>query len=132
MDLTLFQTDADRSVDGVWCPVDDDTKIKVARLGNKRYQRVLQREMTPYKRLIDKGTVSDDVADKILVTAMAEAILLDWEGMTKHGEPFPYSKQNAVDLLLDPNLKDFRDFVTELSQDIELFRQEEIQEAVEK
>lgn len=128
MDLNLFKTDESKSNEGVWCPVDPTTQIKIARYGNRLFQRALQREMKPYKQMIDKGALDDDTADLLLVTAMAEGILVDWRGMTHGGEPLPYTRAAAIELLLDKKFRDFRELVVNLAQDMQLFREEEIEE----
>jgi len=129
MDLNVFETDANKSNDGVWCPVDTETEVKIARYGNKNFQRSLQREMAPYKRIINTGAMKDDVADKIMCTALAEGILVDWRGMKYGGEDLPYSIEAAVEILMNPKLRDFRQLVVELSQEMELFREEEVAES---
>lgn len=129
MDLNVFKTDTVKTDEGVWCPIDSETDIKIARYGNKVFQRAFQREMKPYKQLIDRGALDDDTADKILVNAIAEGILLDWRGMKKNGEDLPYSRSAAIDILLDKSLRDFRALVVELAQDMQLFRETEIEDA---
>ena len=128
MDLSLFETDANKSKDGVWCPIDAVTNLRIARYGNAKFKRYLEREMKPYKRLIDKGALKEETADKILAGAIASTILVDWENMEYNGEPLAYSHEAAVKILLDPKLRDFRDVVVELSQDMQLFKEEEVEE----
>lgn len=132
MDLNTFKTNAEKSDEGVWCPVDASTDIKIARYGNRTFQRALKRVMKPHKVMIDRGTLDDDTADALLVEAMAEGILIDWRGMTQAGEPLEYTKSAAIKVLLDKNLRDFRELVVSLSQDMQLFRDEEIEEAEKK
>jgi len=129
MDLNLFKTDEKKSDEGVWCPVDAVTEIKIARYGNRVFQRALKNAMKPYKQLIDRGAIDDDTADRVLVTAIADGILLDWRGMTRNGKELPYSREEAVKILLDKSLRDFRALVVELSQDMQMFRDAEIEEA---
>lgn len=128
MDLELFRTDEKKSDEGVWCPVDAKTEVKIARYGNRTFQRALKREMKPYKRLIDRDALDDDTADKVLVAAIAEGILVDWRGMTKAGVELPYSRAAAEEILMDKTLRDFRGLVIELSQDMQMFRDEEIED----
>jgi hypothetical protein len=128
VDLNLFETDAAKSKDGVWCPIDNVTDIRIARYGNPKFRSYLEREMKPYKRLIDKGALKEETADKILAGAIASTILVDWRNMELNGAPLPYSQESALKILLDPKLRDFRDIVVELSQDMQLFKEQEVQE----
>jgi hypothetical protein len=128
MDLNIFKTDEQKSDEGVWCPVDVKTDIKIGRYGNRTFQRALKREMQPYKRLIDRDALDDETADKVLVNAIAEGLLLDWRGMTRDGEPLPYSREAAIEILSNKQFRDFRQLVVELAQDMQLFREEEVEQ----
>lgn len=126
-----FAVDKSKELDGVWVQLDADTRILVARLGNERYRKVLREGMAPYRKAIKADTLSEDVQDKIMVDALVEGVLLDWEGMAENGKTLPYSKDTARRLLSDPALKDFRDFVVEVSNEQSLFKEQLDVEAVE-
>lgn len=129
MDLNIFETNETKSDDGVWVPVDLKTSVKIARYGNRKFNRALQRGMKPYKQLIDKEALDDETSDKVFVTAIVEGILVDWRGMVYNGEPLPYSKEAAIKILMNKKLRDFREFVIVTSQDMQLYRDEEVAEA---
>ena len=132
MDLSNLKTDTALTEDGAWIDIDTTTRIKVARYGNKKFKERLRRLMKPYSRMIDQGTMPDDKADELLVDAMANSILLDWEGLELNGEKVQYSIDQAKAFLSDPELQDFRELVVSLSNDLEAFRQKEIETTVEK
>jgi hypothetical protein len=56
--------------------------------------------------------ISPAESDRIITECLCEA-LLGWEGLreTDDGEPIPYSKEKARELLTDPDLVPFRDAV---------------------
>ena len=60
---------------------------------------------------------------QIMREVVAETVLLDWEGFTAGGKPYPYSVENAKHLFAQPHLHDFYDMVRGLSEDLELFKQ---------
>lgn len=132
MDLNTFKTNVVKSDEGVWCPVDATTDIKIARYGNRTFQRALKRVMKPHKVMIDRGTLDDDTADRLLVEALAEGILIDWKGMTQAGKPLEYTHAEAVKVLMNKELRDFRELVVSLSQDMQMFRDEDIDDAEKK
>lgn len=132
MDLNSFATNVELSEEGVWCPVDAVTEIRVARYGNRKFQRLLQKLSAPYKVQMERQMMKDEVAESVFIEALATAILVDWRGMTQNGEPLDYTVGNAIAVLSNPKLKDFRDLVVSLSQDAEMFRDEEVAEAKEK
>lgn len=129
MDLGKLRTDLNRESDGVWVEIGDGARIKVARIGNPRHAAMLRRLSAPYRRQINNSTLPDDVAFRISGEAMADAILLDWEGLELDGAPLLYSRQAAKDLLCNQQLKDFRSQVQAAAEDEEAFRQVVIEEA---
>ncbi|NUB24710.1 hypothetical protein [Azospirillum brasilense] len=124
MDISKLKTDSSLEEDGVWVPL-GDARIKVARMGNKRYQAAFNRRMTPHKNAARAGIVSDDVVEGILIEVIAETVLRDWEGIDDEGVPVPYSRENAVRILTD--IKAFRDIVVSIADRMETFRRETIE-----
>lgn len=129
MDIGKFKTDLNRELDGVWVDIGKEARLKIARIGNPAYKETFRRLAKPYQRQIRTGTLSDEVAERILAQSLAESVLLDWEGLEENGKPLPYSKKAALDLLTNPQLKDFRDLVAELANESELFHQQDVDEA---
>lgn len=128
MDISKFQTNKAMEEEGVWVDVDGNgTRIKVARINNARYKKYFQKITKPYKRQIRTGTLSEDLAEKLLVDALANTILLDWKGFTKDGQDYPYSVDNARAFLAES--ADFRDFVSDAANEMETFRAAEVEEA---
>ena len=128
MDISKFQTNKSAEEEGIWVDVDGNgTKVKVARINNPRYKKYFQKITKPYKRQIRNGTLAEELAEKLLVDALANTILIDWQGFTKGGEPFPYSVDNARSFLQES--ADFRDFVSDAANEMENFRSEELEDA---
>jgi len=128
MDISKFQTNKSAEEDGIWVDVDGNgTKIKVARINNPRYKKYFQKITKPYKRQIRNGTLAEELAEKLLVDALASTILLDWKGFTKGDEAFPYSVDNARAFLSES--ADFRDLVSDAANEMENFRSEELEDA---
>ena len=128
MDVNEFRTDQSLEEEGVWVSLDGNgTEIKVARMNNRAYKKYFQQITKPYKRLIRNGTLSEDLAEKLLVDAISHKILLDWKGFTKDGKKYPFSVDHAREFLAGS--ADFRDLVTDAANEMEHFRQRELQEA---
>lgn len=123
----LFGTDKQKEVEGVWSEVGDGVELKIARIGNPEYQKEFQKISKPHRRAIRSGTLSNDVAEKLLIKAMAKNILVDWRNLKEDGEDVPYSYENAVRLLTD--YRDLRDIVSDIANEIESFRAEDDEEA---
>jgi hypothetical protein len=126
MDLKTFKTDLKLEIEGVWFPIDEKARLKVARYGNDRFKELMSKKARPYKQSIRNDTLPDRIYDKILIEAMAETILLDWENIEENDTPIPYSVENAKRLLTE--YKDFRDLVSNFSNEAASYRAEERQD----
>lgn len=131
MDLfKTFKTDESKEQDGVWVQLDDGkSRLKIARNLNARYRAAQQLKMQRYKMAAKVKTIPDDVWNDMFNELIAETILVDWEGITKDGKPYPYSKENALEAIAE--LKDFREMVMGFAVDMDNFKQE-LDEGTEK
>jgi hypothetical protein len=65
--------------------------------------------------------------------AMSETVLLGWSGMEEDdGSEMVYSKAKALEVLMDPQYSDFRALVTDLANELEVFRKQEVEETTGK
>lgn len=131
MDLTRFKADPQLEDEGVWTSIDAGTgaRIKIARIGNRRYREAMTRRLKPYRRALRNGTLDERVTEQITAEVLAETVLLDWQGLTDGGTPLTYSAEAARNLLCDARFKDFRDLVVEMASDLELYRQQDLRDA---
>lgn len=121
MDLfKTFKTDDTKEQEGVWIALDGKSRIKVARLNNSRYREALKKQARRFEGPLRAQTLTHEAKEGLLNDLLADTILLDWEGMTSHGEPFPYSRENAKSVLTD--MKDFRELVMSFAEDVENYR----------
>lgn len=128
MKLKGFATDENAEVNGRWFDLSDTVKVKVARFGNKEHEEAKRRLQEPYLVQIRNGTLSSDKNEELSVRAMAETILLDWEGIEDvDGNPVEYSQDAAYQALLDN--RDFRDMISMLAADSAAYREERQEEA---
>lgn len=125
---TLFGTSKQLETEGVWHNIGGKNQIKVARLNNPKFRALYKRLTKPYERQLRQGTLSDEKETEILCKCLAETILLDWE-LTLDKKPLPYSKENALKLLSDETLSDFRDAVVDCAKDAEQYREDSLEEA---
>jgi len=126
MDIDTAFTDPAAEEEGVWVKYRDGSEVKVARVGNPKFQRRLDAKMRPHRRKEQAGTMDVDVQNRILCECMSETILLDWKGFTRKGKPVAYSPDAATELLL--RSMDFRNDMTDLAASEEHFRTEELEE----
>ena len=126
MKLSKFQTDGTKEVDGVWVDIGDGARVLVARIGNPKYRDYYQRATKPYRRQIRTDTLAQDIAEKLYTQALAETILLGWEGLLdSDSKEIRWSRAKALEVLTD--YKDFRDLVAEIAQEQDQYRTEEVE-----
>jgi hypothetical protein len=121
VDFAAFKTDSNLEEVGVWRPCGSG-RILVASKSSSRYRKVLQRLLGPHETSITLNVLEEAIAEDIYVQAIAEGLLLNWEGFTEEGAECPYSVENAVRLLKEA--KPFRDFVEKAANNIENFRKQ--------
>lgn len=133
MKLNKFKQDLNLAEQGTTVDIGDGATVTVARIGNKNYVNRLKELTKPYKRQIDQKTLHDDVWERLLMQAMADTILLGWTGMENDdGSEMVYSKAQALAVLMDPEYADFRALVTDLANELEVFRKQEVEETTGK
>jgi len=119
----VFGTDRSKETEGVWVSVGEGGEVKVARTNNPRYKEAFRRKLEKYRASVERGTIDEETAQKVLVEVLAETILLDWKGFKDNGEKVPYSREKAVELLT--NYPDFRDFITANAERMANYKQEQ-------
>jgi hypothetical protein len=125
----MFKADSKMETEGVILDY-GSFNIKIARAGgaNTAFAKTMERLMKPYRTAIRNEVLDSDLAQKILIEAYADAVVLDWQGVTDaSGKKLDYSKNNVVKVLTDlPDL--FRD-IQEQANKLVLFRKETLEAA---
>jgi hypothetical protein len=125
-----FGSNPKKETQGTWVDVAEGVKILVARINNPRYTMRLMELQRPNWKQYRRGNVDLVKEAEMHTRVIAETILLGWVGLTDDkGEPVEYSVDKAIEILSDPELHDFRDFVVEESQRMSNFRDIELEEA---
>lgn len=100
-----YETDRQKETEGV--EIDIDGAIFICRHaggGNRKFRAAVGMEMNKpgmRERLNgeDKGDMYE-ADDELSIRAYADAVVLDWREVTdRNGDPWPYSKENFVELM---------------------------------
>lgn len=127
MKITAFKTDRQRENQGVWVDIGDGARLLIARLNNERYKQEFLAQTKPFRTQVRTGTLSEEIAERILRTCYARTVLMGWEGLQdEEGNDIPHSVEKAEELLSIP---DFKSLVEELASSRELYRREEAEQA---
>lgn len=117
MDIKNLKRDSASVEGGTWVsgiPEMGTLRLKVRGFGSIAYDKA----MTSRRKALDRsqkdetGAPSPEALDRIIGEAMHEAILLEWDGLTDNGKPYPFDKDLAEIYLLDPDYRPFRQAVS--------------------
>lgn len=100
-------------------------QITVARAGgsNKKFQKVLSDLAKPHMLSMKNQTMDQDLQDRLMVEAYAEAIILNWKGVCdESGKKIPFTKANTIKLFTD--LPDLFQNVVEQASKFSMFHDE--------
>jgi hypothetical protein len=88
-------------------------RLRVRGLNSLSYQSALARlaRAVPRAQRDTDGALKSDGAWLLQGEALAESVLLDWSGVTEGGEPVPFSKDKARELLCNRDFLTFREAV---------------------
>lgn len=127
-----FGTNVSDEIGGKWFDIGDGARIRVARFGNPKHKKALNKLRSPYKPLLLRGgEIPDDANDDIITESIAQAVLVDWEGiLDAEGKTLPYSPETCRQVLTE--YKDFLELVSQLSLDAQNYRKEVMDETIKK
>ena len=121
----LFKTDENLETKGVNLNY-GDFSIRVARAGgaNKKYAKVFEAKIRPFRRAIQTDTMDPEVDRRIMAEVYAETVIIGWKGMKgQDGKELAFNKANVVKVLTDlPDL--FADIIGQANQ-VSVFRADE-------
>lgn len=130
MELNNLITDKDLETEGVWIEfdlVEGDARILIARQGNDKYHNRLQELLKPLKAKVRKNKMTDAEWEDVLTKAYSTTIILNWEGFTRNGKEFPYTPENAEQLLRES--RDFFKWVSKQADDRENYLRKQTEQA---
>lgn len=131
--FSKYATDEGLENAGVWRQIAGGVELLVARSGNPKYAKLLTKEVDKVRLVLDgEDERADKVSNEIMVSVIAQTILLDWrtraeDGSTvptifAGGKDLPYSVENAKKLLA---LKDFRRQVAAFADEMDAYKAKE-------
>lgn len=117
MDLSKIRT-LPAKTSGIWFEL-DDARFLIAYGKGPAYQRALKSRVQKVSQ--NRLKQEDGLAERINREAMAEAVLLDFEGITENGVPLANTFENRVKIL---EIAELAEFIAASAQDVTNFRAE--------
>lgn len=117
MEISSFKRDASAIESGRWIdgiPGFGDVRLKVRGLSSHEFDKARSRHIRalPRDERDRDGTPTTSALTKCFALALADAVLLDWDGITDDGNSVPYDHALARAWLTEPDYEPFRDAVT--------------------
>jgi len=97
-------TDLKIETDGFTHRITDKMSFRLARAGgaNAKFSKAMEAKTRPYRRQIQEDTMDITLANKLLIEAFAETVVLGWEGITTtNGKKIPFTPEAAIKLFTD-------------------------------
>jgi len=127
-----YGIDPKKELEGVWFPLVllDGVKVRIAKAGNPKYEKLLKKLYKPYSKTMRKGKdIPQSAQDDITNELIANTILLDWSGMPgTDGTDVPFSIDEAMSLLSDPTLKELKEEISGYADEFAKFQADEVEE----
>lgn len=105
MDLfRSYATDEDSENEGVWRKL-GDCELLIARDTNETFSNAVSKLYETNREALEvPGKDSKELNRRIMAEAAAEGLLKNWRGkVTYDGQDLPYSRENAVKVLMIPD-----------------------------
>ena len=100
MKFSSFATDLNLEESGVWVDLGDGARLKLARIGNPAYKKLMREKLKPYRTQAARAGISEDKFTEMTCDVLSKTVLIDWKGWEDDkGKEIPYSHKNAYDRL---------------------------------
>lgn len=120
--LQRYKTDKNLEENGVWVDF-GDVRVKIARITSKRSRDVRRQLERKYARKFRGQDIPHDVMEKILIEQLAQAVVMDWKGVTDaSGREIPFNTEAARSIFTE--FPDFREDVASAALMKETFLEE--------
>lgn len=135
MKLSELKVDPQRIENGAWVdniPEMEGLRLKVRGAFNADWRKLQSRLVAAVPRQKRaRGQLDPAEQDRVMSIVLRDACLLEWDGIEgDDGQPLPYSKEKATELLTDPQYGKFREAVIWAANTVADQRESDIEEDV--
>lgn len=97
-------------------------RVLRANPANRKYKSVFNAKTRPYAQALQRGALSEEKSDEILMDVFFETVVLGWENVTNQaGEPLDFNRANFMWLM--KQLPDLWTAIRQESSNIENFQE---------
>jgi len=130
MKLSELKTDVTLGEEGEWVTMTGGWRAKVRSTQCKGYRKRAARNLHANRRFYArKQSPPPEVTDKQALECVVEELLVDWDGLEDDdGQPIPCTKENAYEILGNPEYRVMLDDVSDAAGEFETFKFVEAEE----
>jgi hypothetical protein len=125
--LRALKSDGKKQQDGTWLEHPSGASFLVARAGNPKAESYGRQLKKPYMKQIRRGEMTDEQLAEIGRKVAARYILLDWRDIEDDDEEnglWPYTEENSLRIMLDPELRDVAEWVLDHASSSDNYQRE--------
>lgn len=120
LDFESLESNLQAEVEGVWRPLAKGARVKVARIGNDEYMKLLRRKFKSNRAVLEQeDDLAAEINEELLIEVYAHTILKDVEGIGVNGQLITkYTPEIGIKLL---SARNFREKIKAYAEDMEAF-----------
>ena len=131
LDIESLSVDPTAAEEGTWASF-MGARLLIARHNcDKALQTRAKLALENWDKISKQDDEAEEISRDINFRVMAEAILLDWENITKGGKPLKYTPEIGFEYLRDPRFRDLAQFVENYSLNRGNYREKAEQEVAD-
>lgn len=127
VDISGLRIDPDKAKDGVW-KTWNGIRFRIGSTTTRAWQEAHRRTVATDRRAWMQMDLLEQLA--LLAPAIAEHLITGWEDLEEGGQPVPFSKEKARELMRDESLQELRIWVYQSALETDEYRVRSHAEAV--
>ena len=128
--LSQFRLDNDKSTEGIWRKFGAGIEVKIARMHNPDFNKYYEEIRGPHLSQIRSRSIDMETSVDLMKRAVARWIIRDWKNLEdEKGKAIKYSPEKAYEIISDPANVLFYDFILDVSASVNLFFEEQKEQA---
>jgi hypothetical protein len=129
--LDTLMLDLDRATSGEWFHYRDGFEVRIVSTSTLDFSQAERDAIRPFTEVSRAGKLTQEMRRNISLELLARHAIVDWRGLTdKEGQVIIYTPERALDLLRDPRLFPFLQWVERVAANDANFAARVIEDSV--
>lgn len=115
-----FGADSTKEEEGTWIDLNEDISVKIRRYRSRAAQEAAKEFSKQYAGPKNRKLTAAQT-EEMTTKVLAKAIIADWKGVEDDDGPIDCTFENKFNILNDPEMNDFREFIANASYERDVF-----------